>query len=114
MSGAGLIRPAADGDIAQIVAIPPPAYPVYVQRMGREPSTVRADFQAAVAGRQLVVMELGGEVKGYMLAWPQEDAYWIDNIAVDPACQGRGLGRRLVKHAVTEARRLGLPALRLC
>jgi GNAT superfamily N-acetyltransferase len=34
-------------------------------------------------------------------------------MAVDPASQGLGLGRRLIEHAVTQANRLRLPALRL-
>jgi ribosomal protein S18 acetylase RimI-like enzyme len=48
-----------------------------------------------------------------MVAWPQADGYFIDNIAVDPAEQGRGLGRRLMDHAERAARRHGLAALRL-
>ena len=31
-----------------------------------------------------------GIVAGYMVAWAERDAYYIDNIAVDPAHQGRG------------------------
>src|SRR5882757_9901731 len=41
------------------------------------------------------------------------DAYFIDNIAVDPRCQAHGLGRCLIEYAVAEANRLRLPALRL-
>jgi ribosomal protein S18 acetylase RimI-like enzyme len=48
-----------------------------------------------------------------MIAWPQSDAYFVDNIAVDPASQGQGLGRHLFAYAAAEARRLHLPALRL-
>ena len=38
---------------------------------------------------------------------------FIDNIAVDPARQGQGLGRRLLDHAAREARRRHLPAVEL-
>jgi ribosomal protein S18 acetylase RimI-like enzyme len=37
-----------------------------------------------------------------MIAWPEADAYFIDNIAIDPARQGEGLGRQLMDHAVGE------------
>lgn len=58
------------------------------------------DYRAAVA-------VLDGRASGYILYGPVPltegcyDIYWI---AVDPACQGRGLGRRLLTHAEGEAR----------
>src|SRR5262249_40890865 len=44
---------------------------------------------------------------------PITDAYLVDNIAIDPARQGEGLGRQLMDHAVGEARRRRLSAIRL-
>ncbi len=72
-----------------------------------------ADFDAEIAAHRIVVIETAGKVSGYMIAWPEADAYFIDNIAVDPACQGEGLGRRLMEYAVAEADRFRLRALRL-
>jgi len=72
-----------------------------------------ADFDAEIAAHRIVVIEMAGKVSGYMIAWPEADAYFIDNIAVDPACQGEGLGRRLMEYAVAEADRFRLRALRL-
>ena len=72
-----------------------------------------ADYDAEIAARHVVIIESAEEVCGYMVAWPDGDAYFIDNIGLDPAHQGRGLGRRLIEHAAAEARRLRLPALRL-
>ena len=46
-------------------------------------------------------------------SWSEADAYFIDNIAVDPEHQGEGLGRYLIEYAATEAHRLRLPAVRL-
>ena len=48
-----------------------------------------------------------------MIAWPEADAYFIDHIAVDPQCQGEGVGRRLIEHAAAQAGRLGLSVVRL-
>ena len=100
-------------DTARIGAIARAAYGKYVPRIGREPAPMVADFAAEVAAGRVVVIATAGVVDGYMIAWPETDAYFIDNIAIDPARQGEGLGRQLIYHAVGEARRRRLPAIRL-
>jgi ribosomal protein S18 acetylase RimI-like enzyme len=107
------IRKATEVDAAPMRAIARAAYAKYVPRIGREPSPMVADYEAAVAANRAVVIEAAGSVRGYMIAWPEPDAYFIENIGVDPECQGGGLGRCLIDHAVSQADRLGLPALRL-
>ena len=107
------IRKAIEGDAAPMPAIARAAYANYVPRIGREPSPMVADYEAAVAANRAVVIEADGSVRGYMIAWPEPDAYFIENIGVDPDCQGGGLGRYLIDHAASQADRLGLPALRL-
>jgi ribosomal protein S18 acetylase RimI-like enzyme len=102
---------AADADI--IGAIARDAYAKYVPRIGQAPAPMLAHFAAYIARDVVVVMEAEGQLRGFMIAWPETHVYFIDNIAVDPAAQGRGLGRRLIEHAVSEARRLGLRTLRL-
>jgi GNAT superfamily N-acetyltransferase len=105
------IRGATAADAARMRTIALAAYAKYVPRIGREPAPMAADYEAEVAANRAVVIETAGSVHGYMIAWPEGDAYFIDNIGVDPACQGGGLGRRLINHAVSQAGRLGLPAL---
>ena len=100
-------------DTERIGAIARAAYAKYVPRIGREPPPMIADFAAFVARGVAVVIEEDDQMRGFMIAWPQADAYLVDNLAVDPLAQGRGLGRKLIDHAAAEARRLGLPALRL-
>jgi ribosomal protein S18 acetylase RimI-like enzyme len=107
------IREATADDAARMREIARAAYTKYVPRIGREPMPMGADYEAEVAANRAVVIETAGSVRGYMIAWPETDAYLIDNIGVDPACQGGGLGRCLIDHAVSQADRLGLPALRL-
>jgi ribosomal protein S18 acetylase RimI-like enzyme len=107
------IRSATAGDVARIGAIARAAYIKYVPRMGREPAPMVADYEAEIAAHRVVVIEAAGKVSGYMVAWPEPDSYFIDNIAVDPECQGDGLGRCLIEHAAAEANRRCLQALRL-
>lgn len=70
-----------------------------------------ADFAAEIAAGRVVVIEADGAIAGYMVAWPQADGCFIDNIAVDPARQGRGLGRRVMEHGEREARRHALAVI---
>jgi ribosomal protein S18 acetylase RimI-like enzyme len=108
-----LIRKATAEDTARIGAIARAAYAKYVPRIGREPPPMVADFAAEVAAGHVAVIATAEAVDGYMIAWPETDAYLVDNIAIDPARQGEGLGRQLIDHAVGEARRRRLPAIRL-
>jgi ribosomal protein S18 acetylase RimI-like enzyme len=89
------------------------AYGKYVPRIGRAPAPMAADFAAEIAAGRVVVIEAGDAVVGYLIAWPLADAYFIDNIAVDLAWQGRGYGRRLMDYGERAARRHGLDAIRL-
>ncbi|MET0630527.1 MAG: GNAT family N-acetyltransferase [Xanthobacteraceae bacterium] len=113
MTSAPMIRMAVPGDAQRLAAIAVAAYAKYVPRIGREPMPMRADFPAAIAAGHVVVIEHAGAIQGYLVAWAEPDAYFLDNIAVDPAHAGTGLGRALIGHAAAEARRRRLPALRL-
>src|SRR5258708_21502281 len=108
-----LIRKATPEGAARIGAIARAGYAKYVPRIGGEPAPMVADFAAEVAAGRVVVIGTAGAVDGYMIAWPETDAYFIDNIAIDPARQGEGLGRQLIDHAVGEAKRRRLSAVRL-
>jgi len=56
----------------------------------------------------------GGALCGCVFLKPEPpDFLYLGKIAVDPAAQGRGIGRRLCETALAEARARGLPRLRL-
>jgi ribosomal protein S18 acetylase RimI-like enzyme len=113
VSTAPIIRRATADDVPLLSLIARVAYAKYVSRIGREPAPMTAEFAKEIAAGHVVMIETAGVACGYMVAWPQADAYFIDNIAVDPAHQGKGCGRGLIDHAAAEAKRLGLPAVRL-
>src|SRR5215471_6661774 len=108
-----MIRRATEDDVARIVVIAHAAYIKYVPRIGREPPPMLADFAAQVAAGHVVVIEKARVIVGYLVSWAKADAYFIDNIAVDPAHQGLGLGRQLMDYAVREAKRHNLSAIQL-
>jgi ribosomal protein S18 acetylase RimI-like enzyme len=108
-----VIRIARTDDVVRIREIARGAYASYVPRIGREPAPMVADYDADVRAGRIVVIEVERNVIGYLVAWPENDAYFIENIGIEPQLQGKGWGRRLMNHAATEAAHLGLPALRL-
>jgi ribosomal protein S18 acetylase RimI-like enzyme len=113
MDNPSAIRKATPDDVERIRAIARAAYGKYVARLGREPAPMLADFAGLIAAGFAVVAQEHDRIKGYLVGWPESDAYIVDNIAVDPEYQGQGLGRSLIAYAATEARRLQLPAVRL-
>jgi len=106
-------RRARAEDAPAIAALVDRAYEKYVERIGRKPRPMTADYDKAVATHQMWVVEDGGVLVAALELIPEKDVLLIENIAVDPARQGTGLGKRLLAFAEDEARRQGYPALRL-
>lgn len=115
MSADALSRPrrARPEDASAITALARRAYGKYVARIGREPKPMTADYHAAITVHQLWVLEEGGSLVAVLELIPAADHLLIENIAVDPSGQRRGIGRRLLTFAETEARRQGLAEIRL-
>jgi len=109
----GTIRPAVAADVATIRAIVDAAYGIYIPRMGKPPGPMLDDYDALVAAGRVSVLDADGAIAGAIVLLPQEDHLLLDNVAVAPAFQGRGLGRALMAFADDEARRLGFDEVRL-
>ena len=90
------------------------AYAAYASRIpgGRLPP-MDADYEEEIATFPTWVAESKGEVVGGLILVAESNHMTIANIAVRPDFQGRGLGRRLMNLAETEARGVGFSELRL-
>jgi len=108
-----VIRPAVEGDVPAIEALVREAYAMYVPRIGREPAPVTADHAGLVAAGRTSVVEADGEVAGVIVLIPGGDHLLVENVAVAPNVQGRGLGRKLMAFAERRAAELGMAELRL-
>jgi GNAT superfamily N-acetyltransferase len=71
------------------------------------------DYAARINARTAWVAEIDGGVVGLLVLLPQEDHLLLDNVAVDPARHGQGIGRALMAFAEEEAIRQGYAELRL-
>ena len=107
------LRPASPADAVAIGALVNAAYGGYAVLLGRTPLPMLTDFAAAIADHPVWVLTDGRAIVGVIELVGRADHLWVDNVAIDPAWQGRGLGRRLLAFADDEARRLGLPAVGL-
>jgi ribosomal protein S18 acetylase RimI-like enzyme len=107
------IRRASAGDAAAAAEITSAAYGVYVGRIGREPAPMGADVDALIAAGEVWVAAGPDRVVGVLVVRPQGMALLLESVAVDPAHQGRGIGRSLIDHAERVARDAGLGAVEL-
>lgn len=108
-----LIRTAILEDVRAIDAIILDAYGKYVERIGRTPPPMEADYEQLVAEGDVWVLELDGEVAGLIILRSKRDHLLISNVAVASAHQGRRRGSHLLAHAEAEARRRGYEEMRL-
>lgn len=89
------------------------AYSKWVPIIGREPLPMTADYAEAVRNHRIDLLLLDGELAALIEMIPRSDHLLIENVAVSPAFQGRGLGRTLMAHAEQVAASLGQRETRL-
>jgi GNAT superfamily N-acetyltransferase len=108
-----MIRPAGPADAEALRAIAAAAYEKYIPRIGRVPAPVTADYAQAIRSGQAWAAVEEGQVVGFaiLIAWPGH--LLLDNVAVLPAAQNRGVGARLLGLAEERARSIGLGEIRL-
>lgn len=109
-----MIRRAGPQDRAAVEAIVAAAYTKYIERIGKPPGPMLDDYAALIAaGAVSLWTDPDGTIAAVVVLQPGPDHLLLDNVAVAPDRQSRGLGRRLITFAEAEARRLGHAELRL-
>jgi ribosomal protein S18 acetylase RimI-like enzyme len=102
------IVPAAPADAPAVRACVRAAYAHYVERIGREPAPMTADYAALIEAGEVWVARACDGIAGVLVLRPQPPALLVENVAVAPHRQGQGLGRRLMAFADEHARAAGL------
>ncbi len=106
------IRLAESADQAAVEAIVRAAYEPWIAEIGVKPLPLVADYGALITGEQVYVLE-NGELDALIVLDAEEGTLLVENVAVRPDRQGRGLGRRLLAFAEFRARSLRLASVRL-
>lgn len=108
-----MIRRARPEDTNAIQRVAEAAYHPFVVILGKKPAPMVADFGAHIERDWVIVFEREAVVSGYAVLVISERRVLLDNIAVDPALQGSGIGSALIKQTERHAATLGYEALDL-
>jgi GNAT superfamily N-acetyltransferase len=103
------IRPAAEADAPALASTAVAAYQHYVPSIGQLPAPMTADYTAAIRRGKAWV----AAVAGFIILLSRPGYLLLENVAVLPTVQGRGIGARLLALAEDRARALHVPEIRL-
>jgi ribosomal protein S18 acetylase RimI-like enzyme len=110
-SGPSGLRHATAADLPAIKALIDAAYAKYLTWMDKPPAPMLRDYGPSIEDGTTWVT--GSPIMAVLTLYPREDHLLIENIAVHPDAQGRGLGRDLLGFAEREAVRRGLSRMTL-
>jgi GNAT superfamily N-acetyltransferase len=88
------------------------AYEPWVAHVGKRPAPMDDDYAHHIAAGEVFVLDQDGAIVALAVLIEAPDHLLLDNVAVDPAQHGSGLGRRMVAFAEQEALRRGYRELR--
>jgi ribosomal protein S18 acetylase RimI-like enzyme len=108
-----VFRRAGPADAATVAAITDAAYAKWVPVIGRKPKPMTVDYNAAIRDHLVELAYLDDIAVGLIELIPAADHLLLENIAIDPAAQGQGIGRRLMQRVEEHAIAMGLPMVRL-
>ncbi|MCP5182865.1 MAG: GNAT family N-acetyltransferase [Pseudomonadales bacterium] len=109
------IRKANASDLDKIAPIEAAAAALFPP--GRVPdaqeTTPLEELQEAAGEGLLWVAEVGEELVGFCIAWPEDDRLHLEEVDVLPRFGRRGIGRALIDAVIAEARRRKLAEVTL-
>jgi GNAT superfamily N-acetyltransferase len=108
------VRPARPEEAEAVGALVEAAFARHIAAVGRRPAPMDSDHAGHIARGEQYVSDAGdGRLAASIVLVEAGDHVVVHNVAVAPERQGEGRGRALLAFAEAEARRRGLPELRL-
>lgn len=108
-----IIETATAHDVPYIKHMVVAAYSKYIERIGKAPAPMDANYEELVKSQNLYVLRVNAKVVGLIHLWRDGDSIMINNVVVDPSSQGHGYGRLLMNYAENMAFTHGLVAITL-
>lgn len=106
------IRRATIGDVSAITNLVKAAYSNYLPRMYIPPEPMLLDYSEVIANNIVFVGVVDEDVVG-VLVISAKDRFLIENVAVCPEYQNKGIGKSLLEFAEHEAARQGYSSVNL-
>jgi ribosomal protein S18 acetylase RimI-like enzyme len=107
------LRRATATDVPRLTELVRSAYGDYVERIGARPRPMTDDYADVIRTHQVIVALRDGDVVGLIVLRIDADGFLVDNVAVDPAHQGTGVGRVMLEFAEAAAREAGFDSVYL-
>ena len=107
------IRLAKPDDEQKITECVNESYAKYIDRIGKKPAPMLDDYQSKISKNWVHVIEQHNRLIGIIVLIPKSDHLYLENLAVNPAFQGQGMGRQLMLYAESIAKSIGLSEIRL-
>jgi len=107
------IRLALADDLADIQTCAHDAYARYVERLGRKPAPMIANFAGQIELGQVHTAICDSTFAGYVVFYGEGDHFHLENVAVNPEHAGKGIGKHLIAYVEKVARDEGLVAVEL-
>lgn len=107
------LRAAKSDDLTFVRQCAVAAYAPYIDRIGRKPAPMVADFAGSLTKGHLEILEYREVPVGFLVSYPQPNHLFIENVAIHPDHQGQGLAGLLFQHLERRALTLSLAALEL-
>jgi len=107
------LRRAEAADAPAVRALTRQAYAKWVPLIGREPKPMQADYDEAVQKHRIDLLHVDGTLAALIETIDAPDHLLIENVAVSPDFQKRGLGAKLMAHAEALAASMRYKEIRL-
>jgi ribosomal protein S18 acetylase RimI-like enzyme len=107
------IHVAVEADAEAVAICVKSAYGHYQERIGCLPSPMVQDYHQVIRECEVFVAVADQEMCGVLVLAQTQEGFLLDNVAVSPKAQGRGVGRRLLQLAELRARSAGYDSIYL-